>query len=174
MKFNKFNLKNYYQNKNRSKKVMLVKINEKSESENDSFKKIHTMNNKKLLNKNNSNHALDHIDSNCFNSDLLENSNSSNLEKDNLKNNLRKMENNNSRVVSSNFLSKNENIFKENIYYKNRKEITCNDSDNRDIIRLKNLNTNDTTSLQSSEDSISKTNSFQLDYNSVNFFSYLT
>jgi hypothetical protein len=174
MKFNKFNLKKYYQNKNRSKN-RLVKINENSESENDSVKKMHTKNNKDLLSNNNSDYALERMDSNCINGNLFGNNNSSNLEKENLKNDLKKMENKESLGTNTKLLSsKEDNISKENFVSKNRKETLSNNSENRDIIRLKNLNTNDTTSLKSSEGSISKTNSFQLDYNSVklktNFF----
>lgn len=166
MKFNKFNLKKYYQNKNRSKN-RLVKINENSESENDSIKKIQTKNNKDLLSNNNSDYNLERMDSDCINGDLLENNKSSNLEKENLKNDLKKMENKDSLGAITKLFTKEENISKENFVSKNRKETISNDSENRDILRLKNLNTNDTTSLKSSEGSISKTNSFQLDYNSV-------
>lgn len=175
LKFNNFNLKKYYQNKNRSKNK-LNKINENSESETDSIKKMQIKNNNKkdLLSSNNSNCTLERIESNNnLNGDLFDNNNSSNFEKENLKNNLKKMENKDSPGLISNFrLNKEEIILniENNIYSKNRKETISYDSENKDVIRLKNLNTNDTTSLKSSEDSISKTNSFQLDYNTVNYF----
>jgi hypothetical protein len=169
MKFNKFNLKKYYQNKNRSINK-LVKINENSESESDFIKKIQMKNNNVLKSNYNSDCVLERIDSNYLTGDLFENNNSSNLEKENLKNNLKNLENKESIGAANMFLNKEENVFRDNLFSKNIKETISYDSENRNIIRLKNLNTNDTTSLKSSEGSISKTNSFQLDYNSVIIF----
>jgi len=153
MKFNKFNLKKYYQNKNRSKNK-LVKINENSESETDSLKKIQIKNSKNILNHNSSS-MIEKNDSNYGNPNLFENNSSSNLEKENLKNNLKNLERKETPTIS------NKNRIN------NEKEFEKNDSENREFIRLKNLNTNDTTSLKSSEESISNSNSFQLDYNCV-------
>lgn len=46
-----------------------------------------------------------------------------------------------------------------------KKENLSNNSENREIIKLKNLNTNDTSSLRLSDSSHSKKSSFQLNYN---------
>jgi len=74
--------------------------------------------------------------------------------------------NSNNNDFSTKF-SNRENKSKDNIGFYFKKESIGNESENRDNIKLKNLNTNDTTSLKSCEDSISKSNSFELDYNSV-------
>ncbi len=175
MKFNKFNLKNYYQNINR-KKNSLVKINENSESDTESIKKkskniinefaadyiiekIHEINN----NKNGNIDIIEYNEGKCEN----KKQNNKTAEKPNKKESVKnKKEQENVKNKDKNAclnidlnVNKNENNF-------------SNSSDNQGLIKLKNLNTNDTTSLKSSENSsLSQTHSFQLNYNTViNFY----
>ena len=138
LKFNNFNLKKFYQ-KQTTKKENLIKINESSESESDSTKKI-------TKNVNNQSFTSDFID-------LMD------------KKEINLLKNSKNEDYSENIQEKQTKCNST----KKDNEVLSNVSENKNNLMLKNLTTNDTTSSISSKNSNtnSKENSFCFKYNTV-------